>query len=198
MSEQVRPERLFTFSSHSMSWRALVDVGFWQRDIVSDDSRIFLQCFLEYDGDYRVMPLHMPIYMDTVCSDTWWKSLKNLFKQQQRWAWGSENIPYMLWHFPRAKKIPLGLRLRHLFSQLEGMWSWGTASLLIFFLGYVPLWVIKGDMIIHPLAALAPTILQVVLSIANIGLVLSVILGTLILPSRPQRYHKGRWIVMVA
>lgn len=198
MAEQVRPERLFTFSSHSMSWRALVDVGFWQTDVVSDDSRIFLQCFLEYDGDYRVTPLHMPIYMDTVCSDTWWKSLKNLFKQQQRWAWGSENIPYMLWHFPAARRIPLRLRLRHLFNQIEGMWSWGTASLLIFFLGYVPLWLIQDDMIVHPLAATAPLILQVVLSIANIGLILSVVLGTLILPSRPQRYTKGRWVVMIA
>lgn len=198
MAEQVRPERLFTFSSHSMPWRALVDVGFWQKDVVSDDSRIFLQCFLEYDGDYQVTPLHMPIYMDTVCSDTWWKSLTNLFKQQQRWAWGSENIPYMLWHFPQAKRIPLRLRIRHLFNQVEGMWSWGTASLLIFFLGYVPLWVIQDDMITHPIAAAAPIILQVVLSIANVGLIISVILGTLILPNRPQRYPRGRWVVMIA
>lgn len=197
MAEQVRPERLFTFSSHSMSWRALVDVGFWQKDIVSDDSRIFLQCFLEYDGDYEVTPLHMPIYMDTVCSDTWAKSLRNLFKQQQRWAWGSENIPYMLWHFAKAKQIPFFKRLRHTLNQMEGMWSWGTASLMIFFLGYVPLWLVTDQTITEPIAAVAPTLLQWMLSIANIGLILSVILGTIILPHKPAHHPWHRWPMMV-
>src|SRR3989338_2553647 len=114
MSEQVRPERLLTFSSHSMPWQALVDVGFWQTDVVSDDSRIFVQCLLHYDGQYAVVPLHMPIYMDTVLSDNLWKSLKNLFKQQQRWGWGSENIPFLIWHFSKNKAIPLRVRLRHI------------------------------------------------------------------------------------
>src|SRR3989338_1125834 len=50
MTELVRPDRLFTFSSHSMSLRALIDVGFWEKDIVTEDSRIFLQGFIAYDG----------------------------------------------------------------------------------------------------------------------------------------------------
>lgn len=197
MAEQVRPERLLTFSSHSMPWRALVDVGFWQKDVVSDDSRIFLQCFLEYDGDYAVTPLHMPIYMDTVCSTTWTKSLVNLFKQQQRWGWGCENIPYMIWHFAHAKTIPLRKRVWQTFNQLEGMWSWATTSLIIFFLGYVPLWLIADQTVTQPIAAIAPTLLRWMLSIANIGLILSVILGTLILPRKPEHHPWHRWLTMI-
>src|SRR3989338_4602373 len=53
MIESTRPERLVTFSSHSMTLRALKDVGYWQRDIVSEDSRIFWQCLLKYNGKYR-------------------------------------------------------------------------------------------------------------------------------------------------
>ena len=45
-----RSERLFTFSSHSMSFRALVDVGFWDKTIVTEDSRIFLQGLVRYDA----------------------------------------------------------------------------------------------------------------------------------------------------
>lgn len=201
MSEQVRPERLLTFSSHSMSWQALVDVGFWQRDIISDDSRIFLQCFLEYDGDYEVTPLHMPVYMDTVRSDTWWKSLKNLFKQQQRWGWGSENIPFMIWHFwPQLNlpsKIPLKKRLWHLGNQLEGMWSWGTASILTLFLGFAPFWVIHYQHNSSVIATTGPQLLQYMLIIANVGLIISVILGTLILPQRPVHYKSSKFIMMI-
>ena len=47
---QERPEKLVTFSSHSMPLKALIDVNFKQTNVVSDDSRIFWQCFFEYDG----------------------------------------------------------------------------------------------------------------------------------------------------
>lgn len=197
MSEQVRPERLLTFSSHSMPWQALVDVGFWQTDVISDDSRIFVQCLLHYDGKYTVTPLHMPIYMDTVSSDNLWKSLVNLFKQQQRWGWGSENIPFLIWHFWGNRTIPLRLRLRHLFNQLEGHWSWSTASIIIFFLGYVPLHLASIEQATAPVTSIAPQLLQVMLMVANIGLILSVILGTLILPRRPGHYHAIRYVFMI-
>ena len=197
MSEQVRPERLLTFSSHSMPWQALVDVGFWQTDVISDDSRIFVQCLLRYDGHYTVTPLHMPIYMDTVLSDNLWKSLINLYKQQQRWGWGSENIPFLIWHFWRNKTIPLRLRLRHVFNQLEGHWSWATASLIIFFLGYVPLHLASIAQASAPVTSIAPQLLQIMLTVANVGLILSVILGTLILPRRPGHYHVIRYVFMV-
>lgn len=197
MSEQVRPERLFTFSSHSMPWQALVDVGWWESDAVSDDSRIFLQCFLHYNGNYRVVPLHMPVYMDTVLSDNWWKSLKNLYRQQRRWAWGSENIPYMIWFFWRNSSIPLKKRLYHLFNQLEGMWSWGTTPLLIFILGYLPLRILQSQSNTSVIATNAPIILQTLLTIADIGLVLAVILGTIILPKRPEHHKPAKYIMML-
>lgn len=198
MGEQSRPERLFTFSSHSMPFQAIVDVGWWQTDIISDDSRIFLQCFLEYNGDYEVTPLYMPVYMDTVLSDTWWKSLKNLYKQQRRWGWGSENIPFMIWHFWKAKQIPLKKRLMHLFNQIEGMWSWGTATLLIFILGYLPLALVDRSIDNQTvIAQTAPYILQYILTIANIGLILSVILGTVILPKRPTHHKPRKYLMMI-
>jgi len=88
-----------------MPFKALVDVGFWQRDVVSEDSRIFLQCFLKYDGDYRVVPLYVPVSMDAVMAPTWIGSLVNLYKQQRRWAWGVEHFPYLVLNFLANRKI---------------------------------------------------------------------------------------------
>ncbi|HLA25593.1 MAG TPA: glycosyltransferase family 2 protein, partial [Patescibacteria group bacterium] len=112
LTELVRPERLFTFSSHSMSFQALVDVGFWDNTIVTEDSRIFLQCFLRYDGDYKVTPLYMPVSMDTVLGKTLRRSLVNQYKQQRRWAWGVEHLPFMIWNFRKNPKIPRSLKIR--------------------------------------------------------------------------------------
>ncbi len=61
MMQQSRPERLTSFSSQSIPFQTLIDIGFWDRDIVSEDSRVFWQGYLAYHGDFRVEPLFYPI-----------------------------------------------------------------------------------------------------------------------------------------
>ncbi|OIO33849.1 MAG: hypothetical protein AUJ70_02395 [Candidatus Omnitrophica bacterium CG1_02_40_15] len=39
--EATNPRKLVTFSSHSMSFKALVGIGYWPSDMISDDSAIF-------------------------------------------------------------------------------------------------------------------------------------------------------------
>ena len=108
---QERPEKLITFSSHSMSFQALVDVGFKQKNVVSDDSRIFWQCFLKYNGDYEVEPIFYPISMDANVAKNFFRTTVNIYKQQRRWAYGAGDIPYFLFGFSKNKKIPFKKRL---------------------------------------------------------------------------------------
>ena len=109
MTALAQQDSLVTFSSHSMSWRALLDAGFHDKRIVSEDSRIFYQCFLAYNGDYRVTPMYIPVSMDTARDDNWWQSIKNLYKQQRRWAWGVEHVPFLFWEFrKKGRLISLG------------------------------------------------------------------------------------------
>lgn len=186
MTEQVRPERLFTFASHSMSFRALVDVGFWQSDIVTEDSRIFLQCLLRYDGDYTVTPMYLPVSMDTVLGKNLWRSFVNLYKQQRRWAYGVENFPFMAWYFAQNKLIPFNMKFRYIWNQLEGVYSWATAPLLIFLLGRLPLLFGKDRLAPSILAANAPHIVQYLMVAAMVGLFVSAILSTSIVPPVPK------------
>ena len=46
-----------------------------QTNIVSDDSRIFWQCFFKYNGDYRVKPLYYPISMDANVARSFFRTL---------------------------------------------------------------------------------------------------------------------------
>src|SRR3989338_1946045 len=78
MMQQERPERLTTFSSHSMSLKSLVEVGFWQKNIVSEDSRIFWNHFFAYDGDYRVVPLAYPVSLDANLAESFWATARNV------------------------------------------------------------------------------------------------------------------------
>lgn len=198
LSELSRPERLFTFSSHSMSWRALVDVGFWQKDIVTEDSRIFLQCFLHYHGDYTVTPIYLPVSMDTVQANTLWRSLVNLYKQQRRWAWGVEHFPYMLWHFRHDALIPWRKKFKYLWNLGEGMYSWATAPILIFILGRLPMWLAPFEFRASVFAQTTPLVLEWLLRFAMAGILLSVILSVRLLPPWPQRFRVVHLTVMIA
>lgn len=200
MTEQVRPERLFTFSSHSMSFKALVDVGFWQKDIVTEDSRIFLQCFLRYDGDYTVTPLSIPVSMDTVLARSVWRSLANQYKQQRRWAWGIEHFPYMMWHFAAKRHIPWQKKLHYLWVLAEGMYSWATAPVLIFILGWLPLAVARftaPDLHATVLAQNAPFLLELLMRVAMVGLLVIAIISTTLLPPRPPAKRRVLRLSMV-
>ncbi len=198
LSELVRPDRLFTFSSHSMPFRALVDVGFWQRDVVSEDSRIFLQCFLRYDGEYRVVPLYVPVSMDAVMAPKWIGSVVNLYKQQRRWAWGAEHLPYLAINFKaKADKIPLRKRLSKLWVLTEGMYTWATAPLLIFLLGWLPFSVARISSRPEIVFQNAPITLQWIMTCAMLGVFASAVLSLPLLPSRPQHMRKYHHVVML-
>ncbi|MDO8499744.1 MAG: glycosyltransferase family 2 protein [bacterium] len=191
-----RLDNLVTFSSHSMSFKAAMDVGGHAKDIVSEDSRIFFQCWLHYKGDYEVTPLYIPVSMDTVRDHKLWRSLKNLYLQQRRWAWGSENIPYLLWNF-RTAKIAWQKKLVILFHEWEGKWSWAVVTIIITVLGRLPLWVAGGDVRQSAIYFNTPFVLENLMTLAMLGLFVSAIMGMLILPARPEKYGRHRYVIML-
>ena len=191
---QERPEKLITFSSHSMSFKALVDVGFRQTNIVSDDSRIFWQCFLKYDGEYEVVPLYYPISMDANCDASFLKTMKNIYKQQRRWAYGIGDVAYYLFGFYKNKKIPISKKISLGGTVFEGHWSWATNSIIIFLLGWLPL-VLGGREFGQTLLAYnLPTFVSRGLTIGMLGLVGSAAFSILLLPPRPPEYGKKKYL----
>ncbi|HYE59557.1 MAG TPA: glycosyltransferase family 2 protein, partial [Candidatus Kapabacteria bacterium] len=198
MTSLARQDALVTFSSHSMSFRSLVDAGFHDKRIVSEDSRIFYQSLLAYDGDYEVTPMYIPISMDTVRDDTWWKSIKNLYKQQRRWAWGVEHVPYLLWEFrKKGNRIPWWKKFKWVFIEWEGKWSWCMVALLITIIGRLPMWVAPESVRQSALFFNAPHILENLMNCAMIGLFLSAVLSFPLLPKRPNSHPRHRYIMMI-
>lgn len=196
--QQARPERLATFSSHSMSFKALVEMGYWQTNIVSEDSRIFWKALLFYDGDYRVVPLFYPVYMDANVALTLLGTAKNVYIQQRRWGWGVENVPYLLFGFLNNKKLPLARRLYFSFNQLEGFWSWATNALMIFLLGWMPIFLGSQEFSTTVLAYNLPRFTRWILTLSMVGLVTSAIISTTLLPPRPpgHPFRKYAWMVL--
>ncbi len=190
---QERPEKIITFSSHSMSFKALVDVGFKQTNVVSDDSRIFWQCFLKYDGDYRAEPLYYPVLMDANAAKSFWRTLINIYKQQRRWAFGVGDIPYFLFGFLKNKKIPFSKKVSLGLEMIEGHFSWATASIMIFLLGWLPLVLGGGDFSHSLISYNLPVVVSRIMTVSMLGLIGSAYLSLLLLPPRPPKYGKLKY-----
>jgi len=197
MMQQERPERLTTFSSHSMSLKSLAEIGFWQKNIVSEDSRIFWNHFFAYDGDYRVVPLGYPVSLDANLAPTFLQTIKNVYRQQRRWGWGVENVPYVLFNFIRNKNISRRQVWYFTTVLLEGFWSWATNALIIFMLGWLPLTL--GGRVFNTslLSYNLPRITRALMTFAMVGMVTSAIISTKLLPPRPQGHSRFRSFSMV-
>jgi len=196
MMQQERPEQLVSFASHSFPFKIFEEVGY-PPNVVSDDSRIFWKSYLYYNGDYRVIPLHYPVSMDAVMAKNLGRTIINQYKQQRRWAWGVENAPYLFYGFLKNKKISLSKKLFHTFNILDGFWSWSTSSLLIFFLGWLPLILGGGEFNISLLSYNLPRLTSNLMTIAMIGMIIGATLSMLLLPPRPSRHSKLKNLSMI-
>ena len=195
--QQERAERLTTFSSHSMAFQTLIDVNFWQTNMVSEDSRIFWQALLKYNGDYSVIPLYYPIKMDANIAPNFWETMKNLYKQQRRWSWGCENIPYILFGFLKNKKIGFHKKWHYSWIYMEGFWSWSTNVLIIFLLGWLPITIGSEEFKQTLLAYNLPQITHWIMMLATIGIITSAYLTMVILPPKPPEYGKHKYLMMI-
>ncbi len=196
MMQQARPEQLVTYSAHAIPFQVLEQVSY-PSNIVSDDSRIFWKAYLYYHGDYRVVPLYYPVSMDAVMAKNLPRTIINQYKQQRRWAWGAENIPYLLYGFLKNKKISLTEKLRHAFIALDGFWSWAVVALLIFFLGWLPLFLGGEEFNITLFAFNLPRLTARIMTAAMFGMIVSAIISMSILPPRPAHYSRIKTISML-
>lgn len=196
MVEAMRPEHMVTFSSHSEAFKTIVDVDFWPVNVISEDSLIFWKCYVFFDGKYRVKPIYLPVSLDAVLADTYWHTIKNQYKQKRRWAYGIENFPLLARAFLKNKKIPRGKKARHLFTMLEGHWSWATNSFIIALLGWLPVIIGGPEFNESVLAHNLPYLTRYLMNLALVGLVVSMFLSLMLLPPRPAKYSRKRYIYM--
>jgi len=186
--EATNPGKLVTFSSHSMSFKALIDIGYWPVDMISDDSAIFWKAFIHYDGNYRTIPIYTTVSMDIATGQNLGDTFINIYKQKRRWAWGVENFPIVIRAFLKDKAILLYKKIIHAFKLLDAFISWATWSFLLAFISWLPAVFAGKQFSSSTVYYMAPRIRGTLFSLASIGLMICIILSLLLLPKRKVRY----------
>lgn len=202
MVQQERQERLATFSSHSIPFSTLHDIGYWQSNMVSEDSRIFWNCYMKYDGDYLVTPMSYPVSMDANLAPSIWHTVKNIYRQQRRWSYGVENFAYIMYNFCKNKRIRLREKIRIFLINFDGYWSLATNPILIFLLGWMPVLLGGRDFNTTILSFNLTYITRDIMIITMVNLVLSYMIAVSLMPAMPERvghkrfYHLIQWLLV--
>ncbi|OGZ63283.1 MAG: hypothetical protein A3C58_00175 [Candidatus Staskawiczbacteria bacterium RIFCSPHIGHO2_02_FULL_34_10] len=195
MIQQERSEKLTTYSSHAIPAKVFFEVGY-PSNVVCDDSRIFWRAYLYYNGDYRVVPIYYLVSMDAVDAPSILKTVINQYKQQKRWAWGCIEIPYVFFGFLNNKKIPFWKKVSHLYTLIDGYWSWATAALLLFALGWLPLLLGGNKFNFTVLSFNLPILTGKIMTISLAGILVSAVISTMLLPRLPVGVSRFKRILI--
>ena len=196
MIMQERPDKAATFSSHSVSFQALYEIGYGQANVVSEDSRIFWNLLVANDGNFEVVSLSYPIAMDATTASSLWGTVKNIYRQHRRWTYGVENWCYLVYHFTKNKSIPLKKRWSIAALQGEGYWSLVTNPIMLFILGWAPIFLGTREFHATVLSYELPIMVRNLLIVAMLGLVVSSIISLSLTPPRPEGHSRFKYIVM--
>lgn len=196
MHNILRPARFHCFSSRSDSFKIIDEIGFWVVDAIPEDSRQYYDCYFKYGGAYTVEPLYIPLRMDAVLAEGYWRTVQNQYRQLRRWAWGISDFAYVVQKAAADKSISWWRKLGQILRLWEGHWSWAVASIYIAFLGWLPV-IFNRGFANTVLGYNFPIATRIILGLALVGLIVTVILSFLLLPPRPQRYHPIHYLQFV-
>jgi len=187
-------KHMVTFSSHSEPFQTLVDLNYWPVNMISEDSVIYWKGFSRFDGKYQTKIIPLPVSMDAALAENYWRTLGNQYKQLRRWAYGMENLPLVMRAIVPNKKIPSIKKLHVLFELLEGHVMWATAPIILGFVGWTPILFGSSQFQESVLAHNLPFITGYLMTIAMLGLLVIASLNFLLLPPRPKRYSRWKYI----
>ena len=201
--EATNPDKLVTFSSHSMSFQALAEVDYWPVDMISDDSAIFWKAYLHFEGDYRVVPMYTTLSMDVVAERDWLTTLRGLYKQKRRWAWGVENFPLIVRGFLRSRRIPLREKIAHTAKMFEAHVAWATWGFMLTAFNWLPGLVAGREFSNTVMYFTAPRISAMIFNLAGLAFITTIVLSQLLLPAPPSRRplllrlrHAAEWLLI--
>lgn len=182
--------KLINFSTYSISFKTVVDVGFWGVDVIPEDYHLFFKTYFAKGARVRVKPIFLPILVQAALSTSLWRTLINQYEQQKRWAWGISDLPYVIKNYFLHTEIPFIDRTTRLLGLLETHISWPVHWFILTIGSTIPP-LLNPNFSRTVLGYNLPRISSTILTLAAVFLVIIIILDWKVKPKRPLTFP--RW-----
>lgn len=182
----MRSDRLINFSTYSTSLQHVVDIGFWDTDVIPEDYRLFFKSYFAKKGDFDVEPIFLPIYADAAESDTTWGTMLNQYEQLKRWAWGVSDDAYIIRQYVLAENVPFWDKSIRVLKTIEDHFLWPVNWFAVTVSGFLP--PLLNDNFNRTI--IGKTLPQVTSTLLTLSLVSAVVIFVIDAINRPPRPNK--------
>jgi len=182
-----QPSRFINFSTYSISLKTIIDVGYWDVDVIPEDYHLFFKVYFAKGSQVRTEGIFLPVLVDAAESHGFFKTVVNQYEQSKRWAWGVSDIPFVIRNAFLHTNIPRVDRLRRVVMMLEHHIFWPANWFLLTIGSTVPPLINPAfgrTVLGHNLAQLSSSIL----TLSTIFLVIVFIIDWRIRPPKPKDY----------
>lgn len=104
--------KLVNQSTYSLSLQSCQAIGYWDTDVIPEDSHMFFKMFFRLGERVKVEPIFLPIMADAAEGRGFWASYRSLYEQEKRWSWGVSDVPFVLEGTLLAREIPRWRRIQ--------------------------------------------------------------------------------------
>jgi len=117
-------KRFINFSTYSLSFKTVVEVGYWDVDVIPEDYHLFFKVYFHKGQKTKSIGLFLPVMVDAAESHGFYKTFVNQYEQSKRWAWGVSDIPFVITQAILHPEIPRWDRLARILLILEHHIFW--------------------------------------------------------------------------
>lgn len=82
-------------STYTMSLRLAEECEWWDPAVIAEDWHVYLDYMVQRSGDVSVVPVYLPLWLDSAEGSTWLSMLKNRYVQLRRHAWGATDTGFL-------------------------------------------------------------------------------------------------------
>jgi len=124
MALLMRPDRLINFSTYSLSLSLMEKIGYWDKDVIPEDYRVFFKAYFATGGEVEVEPLFLSVQADAAESVGFFSTFVNTYEQVKRWAWGASDDSYIIKNYIMDRKAPFVDKTIRVLKVLEDHFLW--------------------------------------------------------------------------
>jgi hypothetical protein len=190
-----RPHRLVAFSSYTCSLDFVQKVGYWDKDVIPEDSRFYWKAFFKFGERFAVKSVWLPIYGDSPQARDYAATHVSQYNQIKRWAWGITDVPYVLARFFKHPEIPLWLRTRRFMNLFLNHLNWIFLPVLLLFGFSVPI-TVSTDFSLTDLGQTLWAISGMLLGVTFSTVLFFIYFEIRILPPKPAEWSRAKKLLI--
>lgn len=190
----MRKDRLVNFSTYSTSLKHIVDIDYWDTDVIPEDYRLFFKSYFAKKGKFHVEPIFMSIYADAAESDGLVETLKNQYQQLARWAWGVSDDAYIIRQYVLTEGIPFWDKTVRVLKVIEDHFLWPVNWFAITISAFFPP-LLNPEFSRTMLGKTLPQVTSTVLTLSLISMITIFIIDANKRPPRPKHHNFLSYII---